>query len=339
MTAPGIGRLAGWTVLVGVVLGSALTVAYTARFLWGAFATKPGVRAHPAAAGSRPGSWPRRSCWPCSRCVLVASWAAPETTLLAPYADQFPSVPTTPTSPCGTGSDLALAALAWSRLAARAAHVLAAAGLRGRPVRRCPPRWSAERRLLGLVRRVDRAAVEVTGLTQRGSVATYLSVILVVVVLLPARRMLAARRRPRRPGRLGQRRRSRWSAAIIVVAAVLTTRSRRRLKAVVLVGVTGYGTAMLFLLHGAPDLALTQVLVETVTLVVFVLVLRRLPEYFTDRPLTPRRYWRMALGAVVAALVAGVMLVDHRCPHAHTGLGGRSPRRRWRSAAAATSST
>ena len=72
------------------------------------------------------------------------------------------------------------------------------------------------------------------------------------------------------------------------------------MKAVVLVGVTGYGTAMLFLLHGAPDLALTQVLVETVTLVVFVLVLRRLPEYFTDRPLSRRRYWRMALGALVA---------------------------------------
>ena len=48
-----------------------------------------------------------------------------------------------------------------------------------------------------------------------------------------------------------------------------------------LVGVTGYGMAVLFLLHGAPDLALTQVLVETVTLVVFVLVLRKLPKYFT----------------------------------------------------------
>ena len=52
-----------------------------------------------------------------------------------------------------------------------------------------------------------------------------------------------------------------------------------------LVGVTGYGVAVLFLLHGAPDLALTQVLVETVTLVVFSLVLRKLPKYFTARPL------------------------------------------------------
>ncbi|UMG92762.1 hydrogen gas-evolving membrane-bound hydrogenase subunit E [Nocardioides sp. TF02-7] len=50
-------------------------------------------------------------------------------------------------------------------------------------------------------------------------------------------------------------------------------------------------------------------LVETVTLVAFVLVLRRLPPYFTDRPLTRSRYWRMALGATVAAVVAGVMLV------------------------------
>src|SRR5699024_6752441 len=40
----GLGRAAGWVVLLGVVLGSALTVAYTARFLWGALATKPQTR-------------------------------------------------------------------------------------------------------------------------------------------------------------------------------------------------------------------------------------------------------------------------------------------------------
>ncbi len=33
----------GWLSLAGVVLGSVLTVAYTARFMWGAFASKPGV--------------------------------------------------------------------------------------------------------------------------------------------------------------------------------------------------------------------------------------------------------------------------------------------------------
>jgi multicomponent Na+:H+ antiporter subunit A len=60
-------------------------------------------------------------------------------------------------------------------------------------------------------------------------------------------------------------------------------------------------------LHGAPDLALTQALVETVSLVVFVLALRRLPEYFSDRPLTRRRYWQMTIGALTALAVAGFM--------------------------------
>src|SRR3546814_6615556 len=91
--------------------------------------------------------------------------------------------------------------------------------------------------------------------------------------------------------------------AVVVAAAFVTTRSRRRLRAVLLVGVTGYGTAMLFLLHGAPDLALTQVLVETTSLVVFVLVMRRLPDYFTDRPLSGRRWFRMALGLAVGLAV------------------------------------
>ena len=52
---------------------------------------------------------------------------------------------------------------------------------------------------------------------------------------------------------------------------------RNRLAAVLLVGVTGYGCGVIFVFHGAPDLALTQFLVETLTLVIFVLVLRTLP--------------------------------------------------------------
>jgi multicomponent Na+:H+ antiporter subunit A len=168
--------------------------------------------------------------------------------------------------------------------------------------------WTTERLYFRAVRLLDRVAVEVTGFTQRGSVASYLSVVLTVVVLLPGGAVLLAAAEPVQV--VG------WDsggqvavALIIVIAAVLTTRSRRRLKAVVMVGVTGYGTAMLFVLHGAPDLALTQVLVETVTLVVFVLVLRRLPEYFTDRPWTQRRYWQMAIGTLVAVTVGGLMLI------------------------------
>lgn len=65
----------------------------------------------------------------------------------------------------------------------------------------------------------------------------------------------------------------------------MAAKSRGRVRGVLLVSVTGYGLAAIFLTWGAPDLALTQVLVETVTLVIFVLVIRKLPRYFTNRPL------------------------------------------------------
>jgi multicomponent Na+:H+ antiporter subunit A len=300
----GLGGLAGWAVLIGVLLGSALTMAYTARFLWGAFATKPEVS--PAAPGRIPLGFLASPLLLAALSLVLGAFGGPETDLLAPYADRFPA--------SGHGGDLALwhgptLALWLSLLAITLGLLLFRvrvwfAGLQ-HELRRS---WSTERGYFRLMRLLDRTAVEVTSLTQRGSVTTYLGVVLAVVVLLPGTALLVASGGPYDV--VG------WDngaqvvvAAIIVVAAVLTVRSRRRLKAVVLVGVTGYGTAMLFLLHGAPDLALTQMLVETVTLVVFVLVLRRLPDYFTDRPLSRRRYWRMAIGALTAVVAAGTMVM------------------------------
>ena len=98
-------------------------------------------------------------------------------------------------------------------------------------------------------------------------------------------------------------------AIVMIAAAFLAASSRGRLKAVILVGVTGYGTVLLFVLHGAPDLALTQVLVETVTLVAFVLVLRKLPKYFTNRPLQVTRWWRLVIAVLVGVTVSGIVLL------------------------------
>jgi multicomponent Na+:H+ antiporter subunit A len=158
------------------------------------------------------------------------------------------------------------------------------------------------------MRRLDALASGVTAATQRGSLPAYLAVILVVTVVfagwgavqygveLPAVRLWDT------PVQL-------VAALLVAVAAVLAVRARRRLKAVLLAGGSGYGVAVLFAVHGAPDLALTQVLVETVTLVVFVLVLRRLPAYFSNRPLAGSRWWRAALGFAVGTVVAALALL------------------------------
>jgi multicomponent Na+:H+ antiporter subunit A len=64
-----------------------------------------------------------------------------------------------------------------------------------------------------------------------------------------------------------------------------------------MVSVTGYGIALMFALQGAPDLALTQMLVETIILVAFVLAMRSLPAELRDRTGGKYRVVRVIIGA------------------------------------------
>ena len=66
---------------------------------------------------------------------------------------------------------------------------------------------------------------------------------------------------------------------IVAAAAIVAISTSSRLAAVAALGVVGYGIALLFVLFGAPDLAMTQVLIETLTVILFVLVLYHLPKF------------------------------------------------------------
>ena len=66
---------------------------------------------------------------------------------------------------------------------------------------------------------------------------------------------------------------------VIFAAALLVVRTRSRLTAVVSLGVVGYGVALLFLLFSAPDLAMTQFSIETLSVILLVLILFKLPAY------------------------------------------------------------
>ena len=95
-------------------------------------------------------------------------------------------------------------------------------------------------------------------------------------------------------------------ALFIAGAALATVFVPRRLGAIVVLGAVGYGMAGLFVAHGAPDLALTQFAIETLTIVAFVLVLRQLPARFgrpDDRAGRGRRI------AVAAAIGAGAFVL------------------------------
>ncbi|WP_454050210.1 Na+/H+ antiporter subunit A [Cellulomonas sp. Marseille-Q8402] len=334
-------------VLVVVAVGSALTVAYGLRLWWGAFATKPvlspaavkaltaareasAVRreaAAPVARDERSAAEPeahadddRAEPAPVGRPSLVLVWPAlllavlglavallPSwgEELLAPYADTYPT---------GEPGHLLL----WGGFTPTLAITVAVLGvgallfLARRPVEAAqaavPHVPEADRVYRRFMRRLDDVAADVTAITQRGSLPFYLGGILVVFVAavgVPLARFTQLPDDARawdRPAQL-------VIGGFVAVAAVLVARARRRLKAVILLGVSGYGIAALFLLHGAPDLALTQVLVETVTLVVFVLVMRRLPPYFSDRPLVASRFVRLVVALATGLTVGALALI------------------------------
>src|SRR5690606_39297379 len=78
--------------------------------------------------------------------------------------------------------------------------------------------------------------------------------------------------------------------------------------AALFLGATGYAMAGLFVVQGGADLALTQVAIETLTTVVFVLVLRRLPDRFESRATTTIRGVRVVAALSVAVMVFVVAL-------------------------------
>lgn len=74
--------------------------------------------------------------------------------------------------------------------------------------------------------------------------------------------------------------------------------AKQRFTAVLLLGGVGFGISALFALYGAPDLALTQLLVETLTLVLFSLAIYNLPRF--PRATVTQRPKLIALGLSVA---------------------------------------
>jgi multicomponent Na+:H+ antiporter subunit A len=96
-------------------------------------------------------------------------------------------------------------------------------------------------------------------------------------------------------------------AVLILLATVVAVLSRSRLGAVAALGVVGYSVALIFVLFGAPDLAMTQFMVATLTVILFVLVFSHLPRFalFSNRLAV---VWdtcvALALGGLITCIVA-----------------------------------
>lgn len=92
-------------------------------------------------------------------------------------------------------------------------------------------------------------------------------------------------------------------ALLVAAGAAATLTARSKLHAVCALGIVGVSTALVFLTYGAVDVAMTQLLVETLVLVIVALLLPRLPGLAT----APRRgALRRLRDGVLAAAAGGV---------------------------------
>jgi multicomponent Na+:H+ antiporter subunit A len=290
----------GIVLLAGLVLGSVLTFAYSARFMWGAFAVKPGVEPTPFKAVG-----PGFLAAPAILSLLTVAyglWPGAVDGWIQPYAALFADGSTVPDAEAahlslwhGLSPALGLTALTF----AGGAAMFYGRNVVARLQQRVPDWIDGDRAYQNTIGAIDDVAVWLTGRTQRGSLYFYLAVILSVAFAVPLTALIIANRPL--PGGLylvdGNSPLQLIAGAGIVVGALAAVRANKRFLAVLMVSVTGYGIALMFALQGAPDLALTQMLVETIVLVAFVLAMRSLPPELRDRTRGKYRVVRIIIGA------------------------------------------
>lgn len=98
--------------------------------------------------------------------------------------------------------------------------------------------------------------------------------------------------------------------ALAIIAAITTVRAGSRLSAIIALGVVGVTVTLFFIIFGAPDLALTQLLIEVLTVFLLVLV------FFHVKPDSPiandrREPFRLLVAVAMGFFGFAVVMVNH----------------------------
>ena len=169
--------------------------------------------------------------------------------------------------------------------------------------------FSFERHYEKLLTAIPRLAASTTRTLQHGHLPGYLGMAIGFCALIAAALLLPALQLSWPAGQ--------WpslavaaSCTLIGVGALAACLLRDRLTLLLSAGLVGYGSALLFLFTGAPDVAMTQFVVETVFVIVVAAVLlafrqRGLPKTLTEATWRPRA----ALLAVALATVLTLALL------------------------------
>jgi multicomponent Na+:H+ antiporter subunit A len=144
------------------------------------------------------------------------------------------------------------------------------------------------------------AAAAATGRLQTGSVTFYLrmslgvmSVMILAALMLGGGALTLVSEAP--PGIMVV------VVGLIAAATALLPFTGKRLLLITALGVTGAGVSLIFALYGAIDVAITQLMVETLVVVIIAVALLKLPpiRFATDRLSRRRRMWNLGISTLL----------------------------------------
>ncbi|REK80394.1 Na+/H+ antiporter subunit A [Rhodococcus erythropolis] len=302
-----LGHWSSIAVVTVIVLGSILTVGYSVRFIWGAFGRKTLSKPSPAVSKMHKPGWLFLFA---PGLLAVLGLAAG---ILSPQLEKLLTPYSTTLAP-GPRADYHLALWHGFNTPLLLTCIVIAGGIAlyiaQRQISRLhfehPPLGNADRIYDATLRGMDTNSMRLTGATQRGSLPRTQSTILATLVVVPLFLLIIDTDGGGVDLRMWDSPIQFTIALMMISAAIAATLMRNRLASVILVGLTGYGCGVLFALHGAPDLALTQFLVETLTLVIFVLVLRKFPAEVDESKAIGFKWPRAALAVAVGITVTTI---------------------------------
>jgi multicomponent Na+:H+ antiporter subunit A len=169
-----------------------------------------------------------------------------------------------------------------------------------------PPALRVEQLFAGVMAVLDGASVRIGPLLQSASLRAYVLVVVLTAIGLVTMALANDHVLPEAGRSTPVRLEEGVLAALIVAGAVSAAFARSTMAAVLSLGVVGYGVAVMYALLGAPDLAMTQFAVETLTVVIFVLVFSNLHGFadLSSRVVKVRDATvAVAAGALVTTLV------------------------------------
>ena len=160
-----------------------------------------------------------------------------------------------------------------------------------------------------LLRGTERLAVTLTDRIQSGSLSQYLAIILTVFIVTVAGVWITLRVPIEITQLTAVPPLALIMTSLMIGATIVVATSRSRLLSISALGIIGSGVAVLFLIFGAIDVAITQLMVETLFVVLIAAVMLKLPKFSGKEHPGAGGSARDAVIAVGCGVVIGLITV------------------------------